>query len=368
MAELRALRIHDRMVARAVLSALLPVWLILLGFDTVTAFAAQFDEIGEGAYGVGSAVLEVLHTVPRRLYELFPSAAVIGSILGMGALAATSELTALRAAGLSRLRISAGALGAIAALTAVMVLVGETLGPVGEQRAQALSVAAKSENLAVARWSGLWAREGETFMNARRGFVRDVGPESYVELFDVRMFEFSSEGRLASLAVAGRAEHRLGHWTLFDVRRSRFGERGVETSHAERERWDSSLDPQLMSLGASRPRYLSTADLAASLDYLRRNGLDTGEFEAAYWSRYFYPVHALVLCLAGLPFAFGTLRSGGFGKRLFIGVVFGVGYYLVLRRMAIDVAEVYRVDLRLANALPPLLIATASWWWFRRRA
>ena len=359
------LRRADRLIGGSVLGALLLVWGVLLGFDLISGFARELDEIGEGNYSAASAVLYLIYTIPRRIYELFPTAAVIGCLLGLGSLAATSELTALRAAGLSRLRICLGALIVVALCTVGMVVVAETLGPLGEQRAQAVAVAAKTRDVSVAQWSGLWAREGDTFFNAEHGRVKGEGVQSWVELDEVRLYEFGDDGRLASIAVAKRAEHRNNEWTLFDVRRTRFVERGVESETVAQERWDSGLNPELLSLGVTRPRYLATRDLSQSLEYLERNGLDRGEFETTYWARWFYPVHALVLCLAAMPFAFATLRSGGLGKRLFLGIVFGLGYFM-LQRLAVNTAEVYNYDLRLANAVPPLLLATLSWLYFRR--
>lgn len=361
------LRRSDKLIGVTVLGALAMVWLVLLGFDLITAFADELDEIGEGEYGASSALLYVIYSLPRRAYTLFPTAAVIGCLMGLGALAATSELTALRAAGLSRLRISLGALLVVGLLTLGMVTVAETLGPAGEQRAQALAVAAKSRDVTVAKWSGLWAREGDTFLNAQHGRVKGEGVQTWVELDGVRLYEFGADGRLNSIALAKRAEHRDGEWTLFELRRSKFLERGVTSETVAQERWDSELNPELLSLGVTRPRYLATRDLSASLDYLRRNGLDPGPFESAYWARWFYPVNVLVLCLAAMPFAFGPLRSGGFGKRLFLGIVFGVGFF-TLQTMSIKMAEVYRFDLRIGNALPPLLVALFSWLYFRRKA
>ena len=102
------------------------------------------------------------------------------------------------------------------------------------------------------------------------------------------------------------------------------------------------------------------------LHWLERNRLDPGEFEKAYWARWFYPVNAIVLCLAVMPFAFGNLRSGGFGKRLFLAIVIGLGYFLV-QRLAVDVAAVNHVDLRVGNLLPPFTAALLAWLYFRRR-
>ncbi len=360
------LRRSDRLLAGAVLVAIGLVWLVLVGFDGIAAFANEIDEIGEGDYTVGSAMLHVLFTLPRRAYELFPTAAVIGTLIGLGGLAATSELTALRAAGLSRLRIGVGASLPIAVLTLAMLLSAETVGPWGEQRAQALQVSAKSRDLAVARWSGLWAREGDTFLNAQQGRLVGKPPDSYVELDQVRLFEFADSGRLQALSLARRAEHRYGQWTLYEVRRTEFHQRSATSTTIAEQRWDSALQPELLSQSLRRARYLSTADLRSNIDYMQRNRLDAGEFETAYWARFFYPINVFVLCFAAMPFAFGTLRDGGFGKRVFIGIVFGLVFFL-LQRVAVDLSNVYRLDPRLGNALPPAAIALAAWWRFRRQ-
>lgn len=360
------LKRSDRLIATQVVGALLLTWGVLLGFDAMAALVGELDEIGEGDYTLATAFGYVALTLPRRAYELFPTAALIGSVLGLGGLAATSELTALRAAGLPRWRISAAAVAAIAVITVLMVLVAETVGPWGDRSAQALVVRAKSQDLSLARGGGLWAREGDVFLHARRGSVQSEAGLSKVVLDEVRLFEFDAEGRLLSIAVAGRAEHLGGNWDLVDVRRTRFFERHAEAEEAVRERWASALSPEILNFSISRPRYLALRDIHGSIDYLQRNQLDASGFVSAFWARVFYPVNALVLSLAVMPFAFGSLRSGGFGKRLFLGIAFGLGYFVV-QRLSVNMAEVYQQPIWLANAVPPLLLGGYSWLRFRHR-
>ncbi len=357
----------DRLVAGAVLSALGVAWLVLVGLDLVSTLARDAAEAGSG--GIGNLLLQIAWTTPRRAYVLFPTAALMGSLLGLGSLAASSELVALRAAGLSKLRICLSVLAAVGALTVVVVAMGETLGPHGEQRAQSLAVSAQSPDLALARWSGLWAREGETFLNARAASASPGAgagaPE--IRLDDVRLYEFDEAGRLQRISLAAHAHHRGDHWELQKVRRVRFTDSGVESELQEHLRWVSQLDPRLLSLGVMRPSYMAAADLLRNLDYLKRNQLDSTAFEAALWARVFYPVNVLALTLCALPFAFGSLRSGGFGKGLFFGVVLGVGFWL-MQRSLVNVAEVYALDMASANALPGLLLLAAAVAWLRRTA
>lgn len=353
-------RIVDIYLARTVLVSALATGVVLVGFDVLISLVNELDEIGEGGYTLSHAVLFSAYTVPRRIYELFPVIALIGTVLGLGGLAARSELTAMRAVGMSRLRIGLGSLGALGLFTLLMMVNAETIAPAGETSAQGVVNAAKTGDVVVARVSGLWAREGNVFLNARDGVQRQENGVAWTELRGVRLFEFDEKGKLLSLAEARLAEHRAEGWILRDVHRSRFGTSSVETEIKAEERWDSGLDDQALAAAAARPRYLSSAELSRNIEYLKRNNLDAKAFENAYWGRWFYPVNVLVLCLSALPFAFGSLRSGGFGKRLFVAIVIGLAY-LLGQRLAVSLSDVYHFDARLAYALPPAFLLALSW-------
>jgi lipopolysaccharide export system permease protein len=351
----------DRLVASAVLSAIGLVWLLLLGVDTLFALGREIDEIGRGNYTLGTAVSYIAWTIPRRAYDLFGWSAIIGGLLGLGTLAPTAELTAMRAGGMSKLRICVSALAVVALVMVAVVVIGETAGPYGERRAQALATSAISQDLLASGKTGLWAREGDSLVNAKRGRAEGDG----TTLYDVRVYEFTPAGRLLQITAADRAEHRDGRWTLHDATQMRFGEEHVGTEKRPRVEWASTLDPRLLTLSIVRPRWLAAADLSANIEYMRRNQLDAGPFESAFWARVFYPLNVLILVFSVLPFAFGALRSGGLSKRLFIGVIIAVTWFL-FQRAVVDVASVYGVDYRLAHLLPALLVGAAATLYFRR--
>src|SRR5690606_24007404 len=237
------------------LGTVLVTWAVLVGLDFVIGgLMPEIGDIGEGDYTFSSALVYVIYTVPRRAYFLFPTAAVIGTLMGMGQLATTSELTALRALGLSVAM-------ALAVLTALRVLNGETLAPWGQRRADALKASARSPDLIVAQYSGLWAREGNTFLNAGSGEEQSRGDESWLELRDVHLYEFDDEGRLESIARAATAEHRDGGWLLHDVHRTWFEPRSVTQTESLAERWESQLDPAALAASVVRPSALSSSAL-----------------------------------------------------------------------------------------------------------
>ncbi len=360
------LKLHDHYVARTVTVSVLAAWGVLLGLDLVLAMASEIGDIGKGGYTMSHAIAATGLTIPWRAYNLFPTAAVIGSLLGLGQLAASSELTALRALGLSRRRLSVSVGFSLILLTLLMVANGETVAPWGEERAQALK-SVRSTNMVVAQYSGLWAREGDMFLNARTGEQKARDGDTWLELRGVRMFEFHRDGRLQSIANVGVAEHRAGGWVLRDVERTTFGAKSVSRIRVAEERWDSQLDEAALAANMTKPRNMGSGELRDSISYRKRNRLDAGDFEEIYWGRWFYPLNVLALCLAAFPFAFGSLRSGGYGKRLFLGIVFALGFW-VLQQVFSRMAGIYRFDYRIAYALPPLIMLGVSLALFRRRS
>lgn len=355
----------DRLVAYSTFSAVLVTWLLLVGLDAAQAFVREASD-AKGNYGIGTVALQILLTVPRRGYEWFGNAALIGSLLGMGSLAGSGELTALRAAGLSKMRICLSAAFSLALATLAVAAVGETIAPAAEQQAQSLALRAKSDTIAIGqRGGGIWARDGDTFINAKQGTTRQVDGVREVRLADVRVFEFTPKGQLLSIAIAETALHRVGEWTMQNVRRTRFGEADATSNVEATTHWKSGLDPRMLALSIVQADYLSVSDLRRNIRYLQRNGQDAQEFEKVFWTRLFWPLNVLVLVFCALPSAFGTLRSGGMGKRIFIGMTLAIAWSFLQRSLS-NVGAVYGINLALATALPALLLIVLAIWYFRR--
>jgi lipopolysaccharide export system permease protein len=348
----------DKMIAQKVLIALFTVLAIIVGLDALSAFTGQLNDLGKGNYTLVNAVTYILWTIPRRCYVLFGPAAVLGGVVGLGALAPTSELTALRAAGWSKRRLAGSVLMLVALITIPMMWVGNSFGPAAEHRAQGISVGAKSQDMVVTNNTGMWARDGQELLNAKQGRVLKQG----IELIDVRLYRFDEKGRLLSITRGDIATHENNAWQFRDVTQFQFDDQAVTTtSHALWE-WKSQLDPQLMSLSIVNPRYQRFSDLRGHIDYLTRNDLDSSEYESTYWSRIFFPLSVLAPLMLALPLVFGALRSGGFGKRLFLGVAVAIAYFAVLQPTVINIARVSDLNLPLAYALPPLLLMIFGWW------
>jgi lipopolysaccharide export system permease protein len=238
----------DRLVWGSVLASVLIAWLVLVGLDTFINFAKQVGDIGRNGYTLGQAVAYILLTVPRRVYDWFVFAALIGSLMGLGGLGASGELTALRAAGMSKLRICLSAAALVLVLMAGVFLLGETAAPAGEQRAQNIQLTMRSGHLGITQRSGLWAKDGDTIINAKAALARTVQGRPSVELADVRVFGFNAAGELTSFQWAKTATQKGGQWIMHAVRSTAISPQGAHSTFAKQRSWKSGLDPQVLEL------------------------------------------------------------------------------------------------------------------------
>jgi lipopolysaccharide export system permease protein len=351
------MRILNRYLAVEVVRGTALVLLVLTAITAFFTLVAELDRTG-GDYGVPQVLQYVLLTLPRRTYELLPSATLVGAMLSLGGLAASSELVVMRAAGVSLARIVWAVLRAGVAIMLLALVIGELIAPPTMAYAESRRAIAKSQQIAFKTGHGLWARDGRTFVNIRR-----VLPDG--RLAGVSIYELDGQHRLTSVTEADHALYAEDRWLLESVRQSRIAEEVVTTQHAEQGTWVSLLRPDLLGLLVVRPEQLSALDLRRYIGYLRDNGLDTRRYEVAFWGKVVAPFSNLVMLLVAVPFVFGSLRSAAAGQRLVIGVLGGIGFYLLNQTFG-RVGQVYELHPVVSAGLPTLLFLALAVFAIRR--
>ena len=154
----------DRYIGKSVFLAIIAVLGIILGLASLFAYIDEMSDISN-TYTLMDAASFVLLTAPRRLYDMLPMAALIGCLIGLGSLASSSELTIMRAAGVSIGRIVWAVMKPMLVLMLVGVLIGEYLAPVTENKAQAERSLAQGGGEAQSSKRGMWHRQGDEFVH-----------------------------------------------------------------------------------------------------------------------------------------------------------------------------------------------------------
>lgn len=308
----------DRYVAATVLKAVALVMLCLLTVVTLFTVIEELRDVTPG-YTNQQALLYVLYSTPRRLYELMPYGVFMGALVGLGVLGSNAEITVLRAAGVSVARL----FGAVA-VPALIVLVGnqalgEFVAPAGEAAGSSLKLHAQRGSGDIYINAAYWHREGGLYTSID-GYGRNG------DLIGVEQYAFEA-GRLRLVRRAERATFLADedHWLLQDVVETRLEPSSTTVSRRETLPWRSETDPELLSAKALfDPAKLSFADLRFQIRYLQREGLDATRYQVAFWSKALQGVAVLGLVLLAVGFVVGPLREAGLGVRLTVGIAVGL--------------------------------------------
>ncbi|GAB7527727.1 LPS export ABC transporter permease LptG [Pseudomonas sp. 3A(2025)] len=305
----------DRYIGKSVFLAILAVLGIILGLASLFALIDEMGDISD-SYTLLDAGAFVLLTAPRRVYEMLPMAALIGCLIGLGSLASSSELTIMRAAGVSIGRIVWAVMKPMLVLMLVGVLVGEYVAPAAENKGQADRSLAQGTGESQSAKHGLWHRQGEEFIH-----INSVQPNGL--MYGVTRYRFDDQRHMLTSSFARQANYQQDYWELTDVTTTHFRNGQTDIVKTPTERWEVTLSPQLLSTVIMPPESLSITGLWGYAHYLADQGLNNGRYWLAFWTKVLQPLVTVALVLMAISFIFGPLRSVTLGQRVFTGVLVG---------------------------------------------
>jgi len=342
------MRLIDRYIMSSVISGVLIALLIIMSLAGFFSFLGQIGELNNN-FGILQAIQYVLLTLPRRAYELFPTAVLIGSLFSLGNLASHSELIVIRASGVSLGRITYAVMKAGLLLMLIALFIGEVIAPGLEHKAQSLRSVSQQGHITLKSKYGFWAREGDMFINIRR-----VISETQVE--DVLVYQFGIRRRLARVMHAKFGEYKDNKWHFSGVKESKLGIDSVKITHSDKVIWPKLINPDLLSVLAVKPENLSMISLGKYVSHLHKQNLQSAKYEVAVWIKVFKPLSTLVMLLIAIPFVFNTLRSSNNGQRMLFGILVGMVFY-IFNQSVNNLGVVYGVPAVISAGLPSVLFA-----------
>ncbi len=356
--------ILTRHLAREIYGSVALVFTALIALFAFMDLIQEMNDVGQGQYSLGYVALFVVLAVPEHIYELFPLAVLLGTILALVQMAANSELMVYRVSGASVLKLLT-TLSAIALPLALLsFVVGELVAPPSEQLAQQFRFKLQNTQISVKGFrSGVWAKDEHSFVN-----IKNMMPDT--SLNDINIYRFDKTYHLENITYARRASFlRTGVWQLEGVQETRFNKNGIVINKNRAQQWNSALTPEILSVLLVVPEQMSASNLYQYILHLRENRQQSARYEIAMWNKLIYPLAILVMMILALPFAGYQRRAGGIGAQVFMGIVLGLVFHFMGKLFA---------SLGALNNWPPSLSASAMTglflllgitmlWWTERR-
>jgi len=355
-----------RYIGNEVLFATLLIFVGLLMLFAFFDLIHELSNVGKDGYPLGRALLFVGLSIPGHIYELVPTAALIGTLSAIAGLVANSEYTVMRASGASLTQVTLAIVRVGVPLAIATFLAGEFLAPPAERLAQQIRVQAQGQGrriIAQQFESGFWFKQDLTFVN-----ITNVLPDS--TLLGVHIYEFDRNLQLKSLRIADSGTFvDDGLWRLYNAKTTVFGSEGATLLRADQVDWETVLKPSILTVYQVEPEKLELPTLYDNIRVLGSNQQKTSRFEIALWNKLFYPAAVIVMMVLALPFAHFQRRAGGAGLRIFAGTIIGLLFFLLGRLFSY---------LGVINDWPPLFsaafpvvaftaVAVTMLWWLERR-
>ena len=334
--------ILKRYLAQEILTSTLLVSLGLLAMFSFFDLIQELDNLGRGTYNLNTVLLFVLLSAPGHVYEITPVAVLLGALYALAQLSHSSELVVMRTSGLSMSNVGWALLRIGFVFAILTFIIGELVAPVSEKAAQKMRLQATDEVVAQEFRSGLWVKDGASFVN-----IEEVLPDT--SLKNIHIYEFDPDFKLRMVSNAQGGYFEKKRWNLHDVTQTQFTDEKVFIQSYKQAYWQSVIQPELLNVLLVVPEKMAAWNLYSYIKHLTENHQKTTRQQIALWSKIVYPAACLVMVVLALPVGFLQQRSGGISVKIFAGIMIGISYQIVNKVF---------VHIGLLNDWPPFASAT----------
>lgn len=341
------MRTARRYLAREIYRSCAVVLLALVGLFTFFALIEDLDNVGSKFTLLNLFYLQALQ-LPTRLYELLPIGLLIGAILALASLAQRNELVILRVSGVSGIKL----LAMLWIITVPWVIgafvLSEVVTPAAEIKYSEANLSLLGRAGGGRLNSGYWFKEESPGGGTRIINISELKADGGVS--DITVYEFRHDQELDRLSRAKEGYFDRGMLVLTGVTETRIDENALmaladarapatpltRIQQVEKRELSTTLTSERLIARILTPERMSISVLLDYIGYLEDNHLQTERQIVALWRKVAYPFTLLVMITIAAPIGFMQTRRGGVGGKVFIGILLGVGFFMI-NQLALNV-------------------------------
>ena len=345
------MKILDKYIAKQILSAIFSVLGVLV---IVVGLLDLVDEIKKvnNDYSISHAFLYVLLNTPQNIYEVFPIATLMGSLIGLSKLSSTSELNAAKASGLSFSQIIIITLKTGLLIVVLTFLIGEFIAPKGQQLANNIKNLSESTRLSMKNTNGIWIKSRNNFIH-----IAKVYPNKIVQ--EISLYRFNEKQQMMESVYAEEGYYNGKQWVMKNITSTNFVNKNITITNKEITAFPEFIDLDLFDIMIIKPEQMTLMQINRYIKYLKNNSMESRNYELAFWSKFSTPLSCLIMFLLTTPFVHSNIRSASYGQRIFIGILTGVALFLfnqTINKLAIIIG----LPALIGSFLPLLILLSLS--------
>ncbi|HEV3158307.1 MAG TPA: LptF/LptG family permease [Candidatus Baltobacteraceae bacterium] len=278
---------------------------------------------------LGATIAYFLWQLPGIMVTVVPMAMLLGVLLAIQRLSGESEITALKAGGVSLLRTAAPILAMGVVVSIIALLLQEGVVPYANDRANYLrrEVIQHANPLIGANLTfSTHSPTGGRQLTSATGFDSSTNT-----MLNVTLIQYDTDDRPTLLISSKRARFHDPDWTFFDATEYHFGagqDVSIESVPVQEVHIEQKPAQIAQRAADNNPENLSRREVR---EILRAGTLTPSEmraFEVAYEEKISRPFATFVFALIALPFGLRPTRGGGTGLGFGMAVVIVFIYFV----------------------------------------
>jgi len=314
--------------------------------------------VGRGSFESIDAIRMVGFSLPRLAIDVLPVTCMLGCIIGLGQLAASQELTILRASGMSIVRLTLPLLWLVGGLTILVLLLQQFVIPEFSRQASILLDKASESGSG----QDYWTRSATNLI--RVGEIEFGNSPRDIEIYEM------DGGKIRKIIEAKNADViESNQWLLHQVRTTTFsldeGYDAPQVSLDDQQVWQSKLTAEQIYKFILADFALSPLDLYRYTRHLAKNNLDAHRYQVMLWQQISLPIGLIAMSLLGIPFIMGSMRRVPIGTRITLGSSVGVLFFLGQRTFT-QVGLLYHLPAAAVGLIPVCLMFFFAVWGISR--
>lgn len=257
---------------------------------------------------------------------LMPFAVLVGAIGALLSLSRKSELTVMRASGMSVWQFIRPGVTVAALIGVFAVFVYNPLAADAKAEAERLMAEAFGKEVTMLSTEGIgpWLRQsgsdGQSVMTAKA--VSDKG----LSLAGVTVFRYDRDGRFVDRLDAERATLQSGYW---DLRRGIASRPGKDPERFETVKLSTGLDRERVMDAFGTVETVSIWELPGVIDMAEKAELPAARFRVQYQLLLSRPLLLVAMVLLAATVSLRSFRQGGIQTMVVTGMVGGIGFFLL---------------------------------------
>ena len=341
--------ILHRYIATNVVRGFFLLGLILVSLFAVLLLIEELDDVGTGGYTWILAIQYVLLHTPKILLDFAAFIGLVGSIVALGALAGNHELVAVESVGGTPRDVTSAVIVTGVILMLAVLAIAQFVIPLTLHKANVDKTIATEGFGDFVSKTGYWSQNNGRFLHVRNIEYGRVPT-------NVEIYEFNNQHQLDRYLYAGYADIQQGNqWMLRSVQIKEMVAGRLHISEQKEMPWESFLSATQLGIIVSKPEALSLTNLHRFVRGLKDRGEQSYRYELILWQKLMNPVAAAIMILLGMRFVFGSQRHVSMGKRITLGVLAGIAFY-VLSQLITHMGTLVQMSPLLIAILPSAIV------------